>query len=628
VCEVGSELVEQRSDRNASGESPERDRACLMTTATLPPVARRAGLVLAWLVVGIVTIGALAAIWVGVRGVLAYQHLARVQAGAAGSVSAVAADPESAAPTLARLASDAQAARDLTSDPIWALAEGIPWVGPQLSAFGSVADASDQLLRQSLLPLVASAQGMSLEAIKPVGGRIDASALIGLTDAAAAAATSATAAAKSVDSIDRTPLLGIVASAVGQASDVFSEAASAVDGLSRASQLMPTMLGQNNPREYLLLVQNNAEWRSLGGISGTAILLKVEDGSVTLSATESATSLSHGGLAPTVDLSTDLEAIYGTKPTRYFHNLTQIPDFTVDGPIAREMYAKSTGIDVDGVFAVDPVGLSYLLNATGPVRLPTGDVLDSANAVSFLLNDVYLQYSDPSAQDAVFAGAAGAIFQELLDGKGSAGPMISALARAGSEHRFFMWSADPSEQAVIDGTTIAGPLPATDARTARFGVYLNDGTGSKMSYYVRPDVSITWGACGSASTPGQRDISLSVKLTSDAPSDAATSLPWYITGGGLYGTPPGIAKVIPNVYLPEGFELVSAQASDGGTFTEAEYQGRRVLTFSTDLLPGASTTFTVNVRGSSTATEAQAFVTPTADASLSPTVTAACGPSS
>ena len=177
-----------------------------------------------------------------------------------------------------------------------------------------------------------------------------------------------------------------------------------------------------------------------------------------------------------------------------------------------------------------------------------------------------------------------------------------------------MWSADPAEQSVIDGTTIAGPLPATDARTARFGVYLNDGTGSKMSYYVRPDVSIAWGACGSARTVGQRDLSLSIKLTSDAPSDAATSLPWYITGGGLYGTPPGVAKVIPNVYLPEGFELVSAQASDGGKFTEAEYQGRRVLTFSTDLSPGASTTFTVNVRGSSTA-----------DALLSPTVTAACG---
>ncbi|MDQ1075699.1 MULTISPECIES: DUF4012 domain-containing protein [Microbacterium] len=483
-------------------------------------------------------------------------------------------------------------------------------------------------MRLSLLPLATAAGGISIDALTPDDGRVNAGALVGLQVPAQNAASQANSAAAAVRGIDRTPLVGVVSSAVQQAGDLFGQVASSVDGLSRASQLLPVMLGQNGPREYLLLVQNNAEWRSLGGITGTAILLKVDNGSIALDGTQSATALTKEGTQPSIELPAEVTDIYGTKPIRYFHNLTQIPDFSVDGPIAQSIYAEKTGVNVDGVFAVDPVVLSYLLTATGPVALPTGDVLDSKNAASFLLNDVYKKYPEPAAQDAVFAGAAGAVFQGLLDGKGSANAMMSALARAGAEHRFYMWSADPAEQAVIDGTTIAGPLPVTDERTARFGVYLNDGTGSKMSYYVRPDVSLTWGACGSAKVVGQRDISLSLTLTSNAPSDAATSLPWYITGGGLYGTPPGIAKVIPNVYLPEGFELVSAQASDGGTFTEAEYQGRRVLTFSTDLSPGASTTFTVNVRGTSTATEAQAFVTPTADASLSPTVTAACGPGS
>ncbi|WP_081322679.1 DUF4012 domain-containing protein [Microbacterium testaceum] len=568
------------------------------------------------------------AAWVGVRGAMAYQHLSQVQAGAAKGVSAVSEDPASAMPALEGLVTDAEAAHDLTSDPVWALAEQIPWVGPQLAAFGAVAKASDDLLRGSLLPLATAAQGLSIDSLKPVGGRVDASTLVGLDGPAQDAASHANAAADAVRDIDRTPLVGGVASAVEQAGNLFDQVASAVDGLSRASQLLPVMLGQNGAREYLLLVQNNAEWRSLGGITGTAILLKVDNGSITLDSTQSATALTKEGAQPSIELPAEITEIYETKPVRYFHNLTQIPDFSVDGPIARSIYAQKTGVSVDGVFAVDPVVLSYLLTATGPVTLPTGDVLDSKNAVSFLLNGVYMKYPEPAAQDAVFAGAAGAVFQGLLDGRGSAGAMISALARAGSEHRFFMWSADPAEQSVISGTTIAGPLPTTDQRTAAFGVYLNDGTGSKMSYYVQPDVSIAWGACGSAKIVGERDLSLTITLTSDAPSDAATSLPWYITGGGLYGTPPGIAKVIPNVYLPEGFELLSAQASDGGTFTEAEYQGRRVLTFSTDLSPGASTTFTVNVRGSSTATEAQAFVTPTADASLSPIVTAACGPGS
>lgn len=597
-----------------------------MTEYSLPPLARRTGRLLSWVLIGFMLACVLLTLWVGVRGLIAYKSLSAIQSRMQGAVETAAKDPSSTVPALASLASDARTAHELTSDPLWAFASEMPWVGPQLDAFASVAEASDNLLRLSLLPLATAANGFSIESMTPDHGRIDTSALVGLEVPAQDAASEAQAAAHAVRDIDRTPLVGVVSSAIGQAGDLFEQVAGAVDGLSRASQLLPVMLGQNGPREYLLLVQNNAEWRSLGGITGTAILLKVNNGSITLDGTQSATVLTKEGSQPSIELPSDVTDIYGSKPVRYFHNLTQIPDFSVDGPIAQSTYAEKTGTNVDGVFAVDPVVLSYLLTATGPVTLPTGDVLDSKTAVSFLLNDVYKKYPEPAAQDAVFAGAAGAVFQGLLDGQGSAASMMSALVRAGSEHRLFMWSADPAEQAVIDGTTIAGPLPVTDARTARFGVYLNDGTGSKMSYYVQPDVSIAWGACGSAKTVGQRNLSLSITLTSDAPSDAATSLPWYITGGGLYGTPPGSAKVIPNVYLPEGFDLVSAQASDGGAFTEAEYQGRHVLTFSTDLSPGASTTFTVNVRGSSTATEAQAFVTPTADASLSPTVTAACSP--
>lgn len=42
------------------------------------------------------------------------------------------------------------------------------------------------------------------------------------------------------------------------------------------------------------------------------------------------------------------------------------------------------------MLAVDPVALSYLLRATGSVTLPNGDHITSTNAVSVLLNQVYL----------------------------------------------------------------------------------------------------------------------------------------------------------------------------------------------------------------------------------------------
>lgn len=596
-----------------------------MSSQTLPPYMRTAGRITAWVAATLLLMLLALAAWVGVRGALAYQQLSQVQSGAVEATSAVASDPSAAAPAIARLASHAQEAHGLTSDPIWSLAESTPWVGPQLAAFATIASSSDDLLRGSLLPLMTAAQDTSIDSLKPIEGRVDTSSLASLSVPARMAADEASRAAAAVNKIDRTPLIGVVGAAVVRSDELFSRLSSALDALSRTTQLLPAMLGQDGQRNYLLLVQNNAEWRSLGGITGTAILMRTDQGAISLVDTQSATSLSRGLTEPVVQLPDEVQNIYQTRPARYFHNLTQIPDFTVDGPLAREMYRKQTGTDVDGVIVVDPVVLSYVLQATGPVALSSGESLTSENAVPTLLSEVYRQYPEPAAQDAFFAQATGAVFQAFLRGQGSTSGMLTALARAADERRVFMWAANPAEQTILDGTALAGQLPRTTEETARFGVYLNDGTGSKMSYYVKPDVALGWGACGDPGLSNAKQLTLTMTLTNLAPADAATTLPTYITGNGGYGTAPGSATVVSNIYLPEGFDLVSATASDGGTFADGSFEGRRVLTFGSRLDPQAGATISVVIKAVTPATEAEAYVTPTADASLSPVVSAECG---
>lgn len=595
-----------------------------MSSPTLPPAMLAAGRVIAWIVGGLLLLTIAATAWVGVRGAMAYQHLEQIQNGAGAAASAVAADPSAAAPALARLASDAETARGLTSDPIWAIAEHAPWIGPQLAAFATVSSASDDLLRGALLPLATASQSSSIDSLKPVDGRIETGALSTLVTPAEDAASTADRAAAAVQSIDRTPLLGSVGRAVGEADELFTRASSSLDALSRTTKLLPTMLGQSGPREYLLLVQNNAEWRSLGGITGTAILLRTDAGAISLVDTRSATALSRGITDPVVQLPDDITKIYETRPARYFHNLTQIPDFTIDGPLARDMYKKQTGTDVDGVIAIDPVVLSYLLQAIGPVTVADGQQLTADNAVQTLLSGVYERYSDPATQDAFFAGATGAVFNAVLTGHGSTAGMLTALARAADEHRVLVWAADADEQALVAGTTLAGELPVTDERTARFGVFLNDGTGSKMSYYVKPDVALAWEQCNQTARSGPHRLALTVTLTNGAPLDAQTSLPPYITGNGVYGVAPGTASVISNIYLPQGWQLVSASASEQNISTEGNLEGRQVLTYGFSLTPQSSQTVTLVVQSTTSATEAEAVVTPTADASMSPLVETAC----
>ncbi len=596
----------------------------MIHTLTSAEARRVAGRIAAWLVAGFLLGSLVVGVWVGIRGALAYLHLASIEEGASRAGNQLLSDPSEGVALISRFSADAASARDLTSDPLWHLAEATPWIGPQLSALGVIAASSDDLLTRSLLPLATAAQESSLDALKPVNGRIDPSVFAQMADPAQSAADTARAAATAVDDIDQTPLLGAIQSGVARVDEVFSQAADGLDALSRATRLLPNMLGQDNARKYLVLVQNNAESRSLGGIAGTAILLRADNGAISLEATTSGTALSERLGGRIVELPEEIRALYGDKPGKYFQNLTQIPDFTVDGPLAREMYESITGVTVDGVVTIDPVALSYMLEATGPVALPDGSTLTADNAAHLLLNEVYKKYVDPSEQDAFFAQATGTVFTAFLSGTSSAPRFLTAFSRAVEERRMLIWSAQSEEQAQLTGTTIAGELPATNDDTARFGVYLNEAGGSKMSFYVKPSVTLSWSRCDAAAHRTDRELALRIDVTNTAPADAATSLPTYLTANGLFGVAPGNASTLVNVVLPQGWELVSATESDGGSFASATFEGRQVVSFGTNLAPQTSAQIDIRVRALSAATKAEAFVTPTADSSIDPTPSATC----
>lgn len=588
------------------------------------PIDPRIGRVALWAMATFLILVIAIAAWVGVRGALAYKHLSALQEVASTQASQLISDPATAVAALTEISEDARAAHDLTNDPVWKLAELSPWLGPQLSALATISASANDLLTGSVLPLAAAVQGTTLDALKPVGGRLDTAAIASLAAPAATAAENARQAASAIDGINPTPLVGAVQRGVERVDEVFSQTADGLDALSRATQLLPGMLGSDGPRSYLLLVQNNAEARSLGGIAGTAVTIRTDGGKISLEETRSGTSISQALRSPVADVGSDVSALYGNGPARFFQNVTQVPDFSVGAPFARQMWQEVAGEAVDGVIAIDPVVLSYLLQATGPVTLQDGTVLTADDAASVLLNGVYKKYPKPDVQDAFFAQAASTIFSTFLNGEGSTPAIVSALSWAAEERRILVWSADEDEEATLAGTTFAGALPVTDAHTARFGVYLSDSGGSKMTFYVKPTVTLDWGACRTDGETSSREITLSVSLTSDAPLDAATTLPTYLTANGAFGVAPGNVATTGHVFLPEGWELVSATQSTGGSFANINAFGRQVLSFDSNLAPQASFSATILVRAISSADEAEAWVTPTADSSISPVVTAAC----
>ncbi len=83
------------------------------------------------------------------------------------------------------------------------------------------------------------------------------------------------------------------------------------------------------------------------------------------------------------------------------------------------MWERAQGEQVDGVIATDPVALSYLLEATGPVTVPVdgGAVdLDAGNVVQTLLSDAYADLEPGEQTDTFFAAVAARVLEEFLAG--------------------------------------------------------------------------------------------------------------------------------------------------------------------------------------------------------------------
>ncbi len=555
----------------------------------------------------------IAVIWVGIRGAIAEWHIEKARTLASQIEPELINAPSIASSTVDELADNTEEARLLTSDPVWRAFEILPWVGPQLRAASTLALSLDDVVDDSVTPLLGQLGGLDPSSLAPSSGAIDLAPLVEARDVSAQAATRARDAADRAAAIDTAPLLGALRGPVEQGVAQLDELAGALEALRNATVLVPAMLGADGPRDYLLMFQNNAEWRSLGGIAGTFAVLHTDGGRIQLGAQASSTAFENRA-EPIVPLDPEILAVFGDHPGRWVQNTTEIADFRAGAPLAAEFWKAAGGGDVDGVISLDPVALSYLLNATGPVTLPSGPTLTADNAVPMLLNDSYRTITDPVAQDVFFSEATVAIFDALTNGSPDPGALLQGLGRAGSENRLLLWSAHEEEQAVLDGSTLQGTLPASDAESTPIGVYVNDSTGSKLSYYMSLGTTAQW--CNATQSGNTATASVRVELQSGIPDELA-SLPDYMLardpqnpGQNVGGTPIGVQRTITYVYLPEGAQYAGSQASTGEATFVGTHEGRQVISWWSDTPPGSTATLDVSLTAKRTA-DIRTVTTPT-----------------
>ncbi|QSR32860.1 hypothetical protein CFI00_20625 [Nocardioides sp. S5] len=525
------------------------------------------------------------ALWSGWTVWQVQRDLSAARSQAVALPAALAGNANGAAAVVDSLQSHASAAAERTSGPTWQVLSALPALGDDFDATAAVARAVDIVAREGAGPLVDS--GLSAETFAPRGGRIPVDRV---ARAAAPLAEARDGFVRAQDELDDIRVGGLVRELRPQLEALIrqvDEGVDTLDGATRAAELLPAMLGRDGARDYLLVFQNNAEPRSLGGMPGLMAPLRADEGTVTLGRTVAASEF--GELAePVLPLTEQERAIWFEQPGTWFQDSVFIPDFERAGELMAARWKLETGRDVDGVLSVDPVTLSYLVKATGPLTVD-GRRLTSSNFVDEILHEPYLRYADdPAAEDAFFAEVLTSTFDRLLDPRTDPSALVAALSRGATEGRLLVHSTIDAEQDRLAGTRVAGAFPSEDGGAAQAGVYVNDATGSKMGYFLDYDARISSVSCAA----GEIGFSGQLRIHSSAPSDAA-SLPTTVTGSGEYGVARGDHLNVFDLVAPTGGEITDVVVNGvKSTGTNRTFEGRPVVSVPILLEPGDVVTLT------------------------------------
>ncbi|MFC1711453.1 DUF4012 domain-containing protein [Patescibacteria group bacterium] len=161
------------------------------------------------------------------------------------------------------------------------------------------------------------------------------------------------------------------------AQDMAKSAAVVIADAQPALQSLPAVLGYPDPREYLVIMQNDGELRPTGGFMTAYAIIKIDKGIVTAEKSDDIYSLdtkfrskvkAPEAIAKYL-LSADLNT--GLVPFWYLRDMNLSPDFKVSMDTFKSYYDEIPGEpEVDGIIAIDTKVLKDLVTVLGPIDVP------------------------------------------------------------------------------------------------------------------------------------------------------------------------------------------------------------------------------------------------------------------
>ena len=476
--------------------------------------------------------------------------------------------------------------------------EGLRAPGPAVAARLPLAGRTVVAVREAAAAGAAVTAGARevLDAVPDdvlVAGRVD---LDGLAAVEAALRSAADRARRPVARLDaaRTGLTpSVVADGVREARARLRDVPAALERAADGLAALDGVLGGDGDRRLLVVLQNNAELRATGGLVSVFAGATARDGALRVDGFQAVSEVADAlPQVRQVPAPPDYRRLFEPfrAGTTLWKNVNMAADVPTSSAVLAEVAQASLSRRPDVVVWVDVPAIAALLRATGPVDLPDGSELTAGNAVRRLLSEAYAQADDQQERQQELRAAGDAVLGRLLSSGSptSATALARALGPAVAGRHVALWSAQATEQALLERARLAGAVRADGGDVAALAVHnLGDGRGfgNKLDFYSRRQATVR--------VEVGRDEALvehELALRNTAP---ASGLPVYVAGK----VRPGVANSFVTLALPADAE-VEAFARDGRRL-RADLQplaDHAVLTDVVTLAPGATATWRLRYR--------------------------------
>ena len=357
----------------------------------------------------------------------------------------------------------------------------------------------------------------------------------------------------------------------------------------------PILAGSDKPRKYLISFQNSAEARGTGGILGAYALIELDKGNLKILQTGSNASLAAmSSREIPVVMPAEFLKLYGKNPA-ILQNSNLSPHFPYGAQVWLGLWKARYGQQLDGVIAVDPIALSYVLRATGEITLKSGEKITSENVVEETLKNAYERYEkDNDARKQYLVDIMNATAAKLTKGEYSKIKMAKALRDGIKANRILIYSTNKDAQEKLAAVKLGGEL-GLDANN-EYRTVIQNIDASKLDYYLDRSVEIESKSC-------EKDRQTQVRIRVTNTLKTGVGLSPYVLTRADKGKPADLVsgahrfKVF--IYGPTNARLVSVSRENrtadlGGASVERK---RPIYVADVDLAPGASEELLANFSG-------------------------------